>query len=71
MSRDEIAGIVSLVLGVGTAVYLIYGWQKGELRARGVSRRSDGPLSWWSAVIMLAGFSACCIYGGVLILGDF
>lgn len=65
---DLVSGIICLVLGIGTAAYLIHGWQKGELRAKGISKRSDGPVSWWSAVLTLAVFSAGCIYGGVLIL---
>ena len=27
-----------------------------------------GAVSWWSAVLTLAVFSGCCLYGGVLIL---
>lgn len=65
---DQFSGIVVLSIGIGTAVYLIYGWRRGELRARGISRRSDGPISWWSAVSTLAIFSGLCLFGGVLLL---
>lgn len=65
---NQFWGIFCLALGTGTAGYLIYGWQKDELRARGTSRRSDGPVSWWSAVATLAVFSGCCLYGGILML---
>jgi len=65
---DQVSGIFCLLLGIGTIAYLIYGWRKGQLRARGISKRSDGPVSWWSAVLTLAVFGGCCIYGGALIL---
>jgi len=65
---DQVSGILCLVLGVGTGGYLIYGWRKGELQARGICKRSDGPVTWWSAVLTLAAFGGSCTYAGILML---
>jgi hypothetical protein len=65
---DQVAGIFCLALGFSSAAYLIYGWRRGEIRARGISKRSDEPLSWWSAILVIAVFSGCCLYAGFFIL---
>ena len=58
---DHLASYLSLVLGLGFGAYLLYGWRNGEIRAHGISRRSDGPLEWWSALLVVATLSAVCL----------
>jgi hypothetical protein len=64
--RDHAAAILCSILGFASGAYLFYGWRKGEIRARGMSRRSDGPLEWWSAILVVAILALAAFMRGVL-----
>ena len=57
--------ILILLIGIGWAAYVCYGWRKGEIRARGIQRRTDGPLGWWFTILSLAIMSGSCLYAGL------
>lgn len=66
---EKLAAVLCLVLGVGSGAYLWYGWRKGEIIGRyGVSYRSDDPRIWWSTLLVVATFSALCLYVGISML---
>jgi hypothetical protein len=68
VSENQVLGLFFLIGGLGSGAHLVTGWRKGEMWARGASKRSDGPMNWWSAVILSVIFSGACVFIGVLSL---
>jgi hypothetical protein len=62
---DHVAGYICAALGLGVGAYTIVAWRTGRIRWQWVSKRSDEPFSFWSAIVSAALWSAICAGVGI------